>query len=145
MALMRSSFTPCSQSAALRSASVQGFGGPVFYARISIVPNLLVASPTRRSMSAFMARSAVSDLTFLFPVSFAIVSRAFEIESRFLEETTTLQPSEARTLATPSPIPLLEAGTRATLSLSPSSKMLQPYRHKEIKVGTELRDVNRSE
>src|SRR5947199_8770192 len=96
----------------------------------------------RRSMSALMARSAVTECTFLFPVSFAIVSRAFEIESWFLEETTTLQPSEARTLATPSPIPLLEAGTRATLSLSPSSKMLHPYRPKKIKSWYELRDAN---
>ncbi len=59
--------------------------------------------------------------TFLFPVSFTRKSWAFEIESWFLEEITTLQPSVARTFATPSPIPLLEAGTSATFSANPSS------------------------
>src|SRR3989441_1765720 len=122
-ALIKSSFTPCSQSASLRSAKVPGLGGPVFYARMSTIPNFLVASSMRRSTSALMARSALTEYTSLFPVSFTIASRALEIESWFREEITTLQPSVARTLATPSPIPLLAAGTTATLLLSPRSKM----------------------
>src|SRR6266849_501352 len=74
-------------------------------------------------MSSLSVSSAFTACTLVFPVSFTMASRALEIESWLLEEIATLQPSAARTLATPSPIPLLDAGTNATLFLSPSSKI----------------------
>src|SRR6266571_444778 len=88
---------------------------------MSTPPNFSTAFLASRSTSSLTVRSAPNAYTSRFPVSRTIWSLAREIESIALDEIATLQPSEARTFATPYPIPLLDAVTSATLPFSPRS------------------------